>query len=138
LILLFKTKPTSLRASAFLLSHAPSDAKITDYFAHSVGRQTEKGMEKKPVNEFIPEFKNEFLLPRYWGAWLGVAAISAMALTPPSIRDPLLAKLALGGALVKALAVAHASICFTASLNILKKNVKPSSMACLKPRRRRW
>ncbi|WP_313081081.1 lauroyl-Kdo(2)-lipid IV(A) myristoyltransferase [Atlantibacter sp.] len=50
-------------------------------------------MEKKSVNEFIPEFKNEFLLPRYWGAWLGVAAISAMALTPPSIRDPLLAKL---------------------------------------------
>lgn len=50
-------------------------------------------MEKRSHNEFIPEFKSEFLHPRYWGAWLGIAAISALALTPPSLRDPLLAKL---------------------------------------------
>lgn len=55
-------------------------------------------MEQKRHNEYIPTFKKEFLYPRYWGAWLGIAAISAMALTPPSIRDPLLAKLGrLGG-----------------------------------------
>ncbi|MBB3321022.1 lauroyl-Kdo(2)-lipid IV(A) myristoyltransferase [Atlantibacter sp. RC6] len=59
-------------------------------------------MEKKSPNEFIPEFKNEFLHPRYWGAWLGIAAMVATALTPPSFRDPLLAKLGrFGGRLGK-------------------------------------
>jgi len=80
------------------LSQTLSDGKITDYFAHSVGRQAEKGMEKQSTNEFIPQFKNEFLHPRYWGAWLGIAAISAVAMTPPAFRDPLLAKIGrLGG-----------------------------------------
>jgi len=84
--------------SAFLLSHAASDAKITDYFARCDGHRTEKRMEKKSNIEFIPEFKNEFLHPRYWSAWLGIGAIAAAAMIPPAIRDPLLAKLGrLGG-----------------------------------------
>ena len=51
-------------------------------------------METKKNNiEFIPKFEKSFLLPRYWGAWLGVFAFAGIALTPPSFRDPLLGKL---------------------------------------------
>ncbi|VTN09973.1 Lipid A biosynthesis (KDO)2-(lauroyl)-lipid IVA acyltransferase [Raoultella terrigena] len=47
------------------------------------------GMETKKNNiEFIPKFEKSFLLPRYWGAWLGVIAFAGIALTPPSFRDP--------------------------------------------------
>ncbi|WP_058911093.1 lauroyl-Kdo(2)-lipid IV(A) myristoyltransferase [Entomohabitans teleogrylli] len=49
--------------------------------------------EKKSNIEFIPQFKREFLHPRYWGAWFGVAAFIGLALTPPAVRDPLLGKL---------------------------------------------
>ncbi|HID3610188.1 TPA: lauroyl-Kdo(2)-lipid IV(A) myristoyltransferase, partial [Klebsiella pneumoniae] len=46
-------------------------------------------METKKNNiEFIPKFEKSFLLPRYWGAWLGVFAFAGIALTPPSFRDP--------------------------------------------------
>ena len=35
------------------------------------------GMETKKNNiEFIPKFEKSFLLPRYWGAWLGVFALA--------------------------------------------------------------
>ncbi|MGS3572228.1 hypothetical protein ACB264_10980 [Klebsiella pneumoniae] len=45
-------------------------------------------METKKNNiEFIPKFEKSFLLPRYWGAWLGVFAFAGIALTPPSFRD---------------------------------------------------
>ena len=51
-------------------------------------------METKKNNiEFIPKFEKSFLLPRYWGAWLGVFAFAGIALTPPSFRVPLLGKL---------------------------------------------
>ena len=51
-------------------------------------------METKKKNiEYIPEFDKSFRHPRYWGAWLGVAAIAGIALTPASLRDPILAKL---------------------------------------------
>ena len=51
-------------------------------------------METKKNNiEFIPKFEKSFLLPRYWGAWLGVFAFAGIALTPPSFRDPILGKL---------------------------------------------
>ena len=51
-------------------------------------------METKKNNvEYIPEFEKSFRHPRYWGAWLGVAAMAGIALTPASFRDPLLAKL---------------------------------------------
>ena len=51
-------------------------------------------METKKKNiEYIPEFDKSFRYPRYWGAWLGVAAIAGIALTPASFRDPILAKL---------------------------------------------
>ena len=51
-------------------------------------------METKKKNiEYIPEFHKSFRHPRYWGAWLGVAAIAGIALTPASFRDPILAKL---------------------------------------------
>ncbi|WP_276640729.1 lauroyl-Kdo(2)-lipid IV(A) myristoyltransferase [Siccibacter turicensis] len=57
---------------------------------------------KKSTNEFIPTFERSFLHPRFWGTWLGVAAFSAIAMVPPSVRDPLLAKLGrLGGRLGK-------------------------------------
>ena len=57
---------------------------------------------KKNNSEYIPQFEKEFLLPRYWGAWLGVLALAGVALVPASIRDPLLGKLGhLGGRLGK-------------------------------------
>jgi lauroyl-KDO2-lipid IV(A) myristoyltransferase len=48
-------------------------------------------METKKNIEYIPEFHKSFRHPRYWGAWLGVAAIAGIALTPASFRDPILA-----------------------------------------------
>ena len=51
-------------------------------------------METKKNNiEFIPKFEKSFLLPRYWGAWLGVFAFAGIALTPASFRDPILGQL---------------------------------------------
>lgn len=47
---------------------------------------------QKNNSEYIPEFEKSFRHPRYWGAWLGVAAMAGIALTPASFRDPLLAK----------------------------------------------
>lgn len=48
---------------------------------------------KKNNSEYIPQFEGEFRHPRHWGAWLGVLAFAGVALIPPSVRDPLLAKL---------------------------------------------
>ena len=48
---------------------------------------------KKNNSEYIPEFDKSFRHPRYWGAWLGVAAMAGIALTPPKFRDPILARL---------------------------------------------
>ncbi|WP_312209319.1 lauroyl-Kdo(2)-lipid IV(A) myristoyltransferase [Pseudescherichia sp.] len=57
---------------------------------------------KKNNSEYIPQFEKEFLLPRYWGAWLGVLALAGVALVPASLRDPLLGKLGrFGGRLGK-------------------------------------
>lgn len=57
---------------------------------------------KKNNSEYIPQFEKEFLLPRYWGAWLGVLALAGVALVPASVRDPLLGKLGrFGGRLGK-------------------------------------
>ena len=51
-------------------------------------------METKKKNiEYIPEFHKSFRHPCYWCAWLWVAAIAGIALTPASLRDPILAKL---------------------------------------------
>nr|WP_318381319.1 lauroyl-Kdo(2)-lipid IV(A) myristoyltransferase [uncultured Enterobacter sp.] len=51
-------------------------------------------MEQKKNNSgYIPEMEREYLHPRYWGAWLGVFAFAGVAMIPPSVRDPLLAKL---------------------------------------------
>jgi lauroyl-KDO2-lipid IV(A) myristoyltransferase len=47
---------------------------------------------KKSHSEFIPEFQNAFLHPKFWGAWLGVGAFAGLAMLPPSLRDPLLGK----------------------------------------------
>lgn len=49
--------------------------------------------QKKSANEFIPQFQRAFLHPKYWGSWLGVAAFAGLAITPASIRDPLLGKI---------------------------------------------
>ncbi|AUX93763.1 lauroyl-Kdo(2)-lipid IV(A) myristoyltransferase [Mixta gaviniae] len=46
--------------------------------------------KKKSNTEFIPVFQKSFLLPKYWGAWLGIGAFAGMALLPPSLRDPIL------------------------------------------------
>jgi len=48
---------------------------------------------KKNNSEYIPQFEGEFRHPRHWGAWLGVLAFAGVALIPPAVRDPLLAKL---------------------------------------------
>lgn len=48
---------------------------------------------KKSNVEFIPVFQKSFLLPRYWGSWLGVGAFAALTLMPPRLRDPLLGTL---------------------------------------------
>ncbi|MFT8210190.1 MAG: lauroyl-Kdo(2)-lipid IV(A) myristoyltransferase [Symbiopectobacterium sp.] len=49
--------------------------------------------EKKNTAEFIPEFKREFYLPRYWGVWLAAGAMAATAYVPARWRDPVLGKL---------------------------------------------
>lgn len=46
--------------------------------------------KKKSNTEFIPVFQKSFLLPKYWGAWLGIGAFAGMALLPPALRDPIL------------------------------------------------
>ena len=43
--------------------------------------------------EFIPEFKNAYFHPRYWGVWLGVGLLAASSFVPRKWRDPLLGKL---------------------------------------------
>lgn len=48
---------------------------------------------KKIILSLFQNLKNPFLLPRYWGAWFGVFAFGAIALTPASFRDPILGKL---------------------------------------------
>lgn len=49
--------------------------------------------QKKSNAEFIPQFRAAFLLPRYWGIWLGAGVIAAVACVPPRVRDPLLGAL---------------------------------------------
>lgn len=55
--------------------------------------ETGKAWKRKNNSEYIPEFDKSFRHPRYWGAWLGVAAMAGIALTPPKFRDPILARL---------------------------------------------
>lgn len=97
-------------------------------------------METKKNNiEFIPKFEKSFLLPRYWGAWLGVFAFAGIALTPPSFRDPLLGKLGrLVGRLAKARAAGRRLICCTASRKKASTSGKRLSTPCMPRRRRRW
>ncbi|ARJ43405.1 lauroyl-Kdo(2)-lipid IV(A) myristoyltransferase [Pantoea alhagi] len=45
---------------------------------------------KKKNTEFIPVFDKSFLLPKYWGAWLGIGAFGVMAMLPAALRDPIL------------------------------------------------
>lgn len=45
---------------------------------------------KKKNTEFIPVFQKSFLLPKYWGAWLGIGAFAVMAMLPAALRDPVL------------------------------------------------
>ncbi|GLR07329.1 lauroyl-Kdo(2)-lipid IV(A) myristoyltransferase [Mixta theicola] len=45
---------------------------------------------KKKHTEFIPVFQKSFLLPEYWGAWLGIGAFAVMAMLPAALRDPVL------------------------------------------------
>ena len=47
--------------------------------------------EQRSNVEFIPQFEKSFLLPKYWGAWLGVGTMVAMAYLPVRVRDPILA-----------------------------------------------
>lgn len=57
---------------------------------------------KKKPTEFIPVFQRAFLRPKYWGSWLAIGALAGLALLPPKVRDPLLAKLGtLAGKLAK-------------------------------------
>lgn len=43
--------------------------------------------ETKSTPEFIPHFRAAFLSPRYWGVWLGIALMAAMAFLPLRLRD---------------------------------------------------
>ncbi|EKS7811833.1 lauroyl-Kdo(2)-lipid IV(A) myristoyltransferase [Edwardsiella piscicida] len=43
--------------------------------------------ETKSNAEFIPRFRAAFLSPRYWGVWLGIALMAAMAFLPLRLRD---------------------------------------------------
>lgn len=45
---------------------------------------------KSNSNEYIPTFQKSFLKPQYWGSWAAVGLCAAVALLPPSIRDPFL------------------------------------------------
>jgi lauroyl-KDO2-lipid IV(A) myristoyltransferase len=45
---------------------------------------------KTNVVEFVPEFKREFFLPRYWGVWCVIALITGAAFVPARWRDPML------------------------------------------------
>ncbi len=97
-------------------------------------------METKKNNiEFIPKFEKSFLLPRYWGAWLGVFAFAGIALTPPSFRDPLLGKLGrLVGRLAKSSrrrAQINLLYCFPEKASTSGKRL---STPCMPRRRRRW
>ncbi len=49
--------------------------------------------EKNNNLEFIPQFTAEFLKPKYWGNWIAIAALGAMALLPVAVRDPILGTL---------------------------------------------
>ena len=49
--------------------------------------------EKRSIVEFIPQFQKAFYYPRYWGVWLGVGAMAAMAYLPAKVRDPILGSL---------------------------------------------
>ncbi|VFP84214.1 Lipid A biosynthesis myristoyltransferase [Candidatus Erwinia haradaeae] len=40
--------------------------------------------------ESIPLFQKSFLLPRYWGIWLGITTLAAITLIPARLRDPML------------------------------------------------
>ena len=98
------------------------------------------GMETKKNNiEFIPKFEKSFLLPRYWGAWLGVFAFAGIALTPPSFRDPLLGKLGrLVGRLAKSSrrrAQINLLYCFPEKSEYEREAI---STPCMPRRRRRW
>ena len=43
---------------------------------------------KKNNSEYIPEFDKSFRHPRYWGAWLGVAAMAGgKKLTPSCVNQ---------------------------------------------------
>lgn len=58
--------------------------------------------EKNPQDKFVPHFQKAFYHPRYWGVWLGVGAMAAMAYVPPALRDPFLGGLGrLAGKLAK-------------------------------------
>ncbi|MGB8928688.1 MAG: lauroyl-Kdo(2)-lipid IV(A) myristoyltransferase, partial [Pantoea agglomerans] len=48
---------------------------------------------KKNNTEFIPVFERSFLKPKYWGSWLAIGGLAAMAMLPPKVRDPLLGRL---------------------------------------------
>ncbi|VFP86079.1 lauroyl-Kdo(2)-lipid IV(A) myristoyltransferase [Candidatus Erwinia haradaeae] len=49
--------------------------------------------KKQSHAQFIPIFHKSFLLPRYWGIWLGIAALSISTLIPVCLRDPILGAL---------------------------------------------
>ena len=93
---------------------------------------------KKNNSEYIPEFDKSFRHPRYWGAWLGVAAMAGIALTPPKFRDPILARLGrFAGRLGKSSrrrALINLSLCFPERS---EAGLIPSFLACRRPPKRR-
>ncbi|HHE6468263.1 TPA: lauroyl-Kdo(2)-lipid IV(A) myristoyltransferase [Providencia rettgeri] len=42
---------------------------------------------------YVPTFHRSYLLPKYWGVWLGAGVLAGLAFIPVKIRDPLLAKI---------------------------------------------
>ncbi len=41
---------------------------------------------------YVPTFHRSYLLPKYWGVWMGAAVLAGLAYIPVKVRDPLLAK----------------------------------------------
>ncbi|VFP86865.1 Lipid A biosynthesis myristoyltransferase [Candidatus Erwinia haradaeae] len=46
--------------------------------------------QKQNHTQFIPMFRKSFLLPRYWGIWLGVAVLALLTFMPICFRDSIL------------------------------------------------
>ncbi len=82
---------------------------------------------KKNNSEYIPEFDKSFRHPRYWGAWLGVAAMAGIALTPLHFAIlcwPDLGDLRATGKKFRRRALINLSLCFLSAAKLSVKHCR--------------